>query len=256
MVTTFDDAIRYHAMRDLPNEACGLVLRSIDGKSLVAHETRNTAHDPTQFFAIPPEEVLAAKKAGNLVGYYHSHPEGDHTASAPDIANANECGLPCYIYGCHTHTLAAYVPRGFRAPLVGRRFTPLVHDCISLVWDWYHDHRQIELPWFPRLAGDYAHGTAFDFRTLMAAVGATIVTQPRHGDVVVMTTGSSSRPNHLGVFLEDGMIIHQRERSLVEAYTGQWRQRTLFVVRVPDARPSSPTVQGEAPAHAEGHAND
>lgn len=252
MVTTFDDAIRYHAMRDLPNEACGLVLRALDGEALVAHETKNASAEPKSFFQIPPEEVLAAKKANRLVGYYHSHPEGDHTPSAADKSNAEEVGLPCYIYGVRTGTLAAYVPNGWRAPLEGRAFTPLVHDCVSLVWDWYQEHRGIELPFFPRQASDYGHGTGFDFKMLIGAVGARIVTSPIEGDVIVMTRGASTRPNHLGVYLGDGRMLHQRKTSLVEQYTGDWRKRTVFIVRVPDRPPGQETGHSEAPASAEG----
>lgn len=272
MLTSFESAIAYHARRDLPNEACGLVLRALEGVALVAHETKNMSQDPSRFFQIPPEEVLAAKREKRLVGYYHSHPEGDHTPSPADMANAEECGLPSFVYGVRSGVLGCYVPRGWRAPLEGRAFVPMVHDCISLVWDWFSMERQIELPFFPRTQADHLHGTDFDFRALMREVGATLVMQPQPGDVLVMTTGASRRPNHMGVFLGDGLFIHQTTTgSRIEPFVGQWQKRLAFVARVPAAyktydvvyegEPSTIPRQGtwverkppgEALAHAEG----
>lgn len=252
MITTFEQAIAYHAGRDKPNEACGLVLRG-EGGALVAHETRNAAADPQRFFQIPPEEVLAAKKAGHLVGYYHSHPEGDHTPSPADMSNAEEVGLPCFVYGGTTGVLGCYVPRGWRAPLEGRAFCPLVHDCVSLVWDWMEIERGIKLPFFPRGQVDHLHGTSFDFKAMIRDVGGKLVTKPARGDVLVMTAGASTKPNHLGVFLGNGQFIHQTlTGSRVEPFTGHWQKRLVFTVRVPDAPPVQQTGQGEAPAREEG----
>lgn len=82
------------AARAAPYECCGLLLGTgerIDAVSPAA----NIAEDPACRFEINPVALLAAHKAARaggpeLVGYYHSHPEGHPVPSATDCEHA--CG--------------------------------------------------------------------------------------------------------------------------------------------------------------------
>lgn len=240
-------AIKAHALREAPRECCGLILRGNDGE-LVIEETPNTAADPLQFFAIPVVEFLAAKNAGRLVAYYHSHPTGTGDASDPDKAAAEEIGLPVFTYGIQDDRLTRYRPKGWRAPLEGRKFAPLIFDCVTLVWDYFTELGN-RLPEFDHAETDDVNGTAIDVRRLIAEAGAEIVAVPRAGDVIVMITGASKRPNHLGILMSDGTILHQtRAESRRDVFAGYWQRKMCYAVRVP--RPEAPIVetkpQGEA----------
>lgn len=85
-------AILAAATRAAPNEACGLLL----GKPAHIHTaqpTANVAPDPARHFEIDPAALIAAHRAARaggpqVVGYFHSHPNGLARPSATDAASA------------------------------------------------------------------------------------------------------------------------------------------------------------------------
>ena len=79
-----------HAAADLAgsNEACGILLGQ-GAQILKFIETRNVHSYPDRHFEIDPQALIAAYKeerAGGpqVVGYFHSHPEGDAMPSQTD----------------------------------------------------------------------------------------------------------------------------------------------------------------------------
>lgn len=81
-------AIRAHAARDAPNEACGLLFGQGDAIDATL-ATANVVPDPERRFEIDPSALFAALRAeraggATLLGYYHSHPSGDATPSRAD----------------------------------------------------------------------------------------------------------------------------------------------------------------------------
>jgi len=79
-----------------PAECCGLLLgRGEWIGSAVAAE--NIAADPLRHFEIDPAALIAAHRAARaggpeLIGYYHSHPQGHPLPSATDCAHASGDG--------------------------------------------------------------------------------------------------------------------------------------------------------------------
>lgn len=233
-----ESLIAEHARRDFPAEACGLVVRAPAG-GLTTRPTRNAAEDPLANFLIPPEEQLAARLEGVLVGYYHSHPAASAEPSEADREAANEIGLPCWIYSVPDSVLGVYVPPGAETPLEGREFIPLVHDCVSLVWDYIRREKGISLPFLPRTAADYVNGTPIDWRPWLKQYGAQLVTIPEPGDMLAMSLYGSARVNHLGIYIGGGHFLHQNAEhpSGHEVWDGAWRRNTQFIIRLPDRRP-------------------
>jgi proteasome lid subunit RPN8/RPN11 len=84
------------AARAAPNECCGLLLGA--GKRIDAVSTAaNIAENPARRFEIDPVALLAAHKSARaggpeLVGYYHSHPDGHPVPSATDCEYASGDG--------------------------------------------------------------------------------------------------------------------------------------------------------------------
>lgn len=79
-----------------PLEACGLLFG--DGGAISRAEiAANVADEPAQRFEIDPTALFAALKAERaggerIVGYWHSHPNGNATPSATDAAMASRDG--------------------------------------------------------------------------------------------------------------------------------------------------------------------
>jgi predicted GIY-YIG superfamily endonuclease/proteasome lid subunit RPN8/RPN11 len=84
------------AARAAPMECCGLLLGEGD-RIDEARPAANVAPDPERRFEIDPLALLAAHKAARaggpqVVGYFHSHPEGHPLPSATDCEHASGDG--------------------------------------------------------------------------------------------------------------------------------------------------------------------
>ncbi len=96
LVDTIIPALVAAAAEAHPHECCGLLLG--EGTRIThAQSTANVHPDPATHFEIDPAALIAAYKAERaggpqVLGYYHSHPNGDPTPSATDRAQAAHDG--------------------------------------------------------------------------------------------------------------------------------------------------------------------
>ncbi|WP_298287841.1 M67 family metallopeptidase [Novosphingobium sp.] len=80
-----------------PHEACGLLLGTIDHIA-TAVPTANVAPAPARHFEIDPAALIAAHRAARdgsgpqVIGYFHSHPNGLARPSATDMACTSRDG--------------------------------------------------------------------------------------------------------------------------------------------------------------------
>jgi len=83
----FRDQMIEHALQELPNECCGILLGS--GTAVVrAVPMRSTPPAPDAYYMDPVQQVAIfsemAERGETLVGIYHSHPNGPAEPSAAD----------------------------------------------------------------------------------------------------------------------------------------------------------------------------
>lgn len=85
------DEMVAHVQDGLPNEACGL-LGGLDGRVHKVYAVTNAAQSPVSYTMDPLEQVramVAIEEAGwELLGIFHSHPQGPPAPSATDLAKA------------------------------------------------------------------------------------------------------------------------------------------------------------------------
>lgn len=232
----FEFEIQAHAEADRPREACGLIARNHKGK-LTAVPLPNTSPEPERFFRLDPETVHRMRETGNVVGYYHSH-AGSHEPSQYDRDVADHIQLPAFIYGLEDKILGVYKPAGWRLPLEGRPFCPMVADCIALIDDYMREICGVQLPDIPRTQRDYYRGPSFDLRAMVEAAGVKVAAKPEPHDIIAMNLYGAKRINHLAIYIGDGLILHQAgtdNASAVEVYEGYWEHFTCMIFRHPDA---------------------
>lgn len=91
-------AIVGHARAAAPEEACGILAGTIEGDAHVVRHVfpiRNASPRPRVEYLLDPQEQLRATIAAedgmglDVVGFYHSHPEGPAALSATDAARAS-----------------------------------------------------------------------------------------------------------------------------------------------------------------------
>ena len=95
------EAIIEHARSAVPSECVGLLL-GVENHVSCARPLATAHASPTAFEADPLSIVEAQDEADGagleIVGYYHSHPEGDSTPSATDRARHLWPDLPPYFH--------------------------------------------------------------------------------------------------------------------------------------------------------------
>lgn len=89
-------AMLAHAGKAGPEEACGILMGEGD-QVIEARPCANVAPDPARHFEIDPAALIAAHRAERaggpqIIGYYHSHPNGLARPSATDRAQAAHDG--------------------------------------------------------------------------------------------------------------------------------------------------------------------
>lgn len=112
-------AILAAAANAAPHEACGLLFGTATHIE-TAHCTENIHPEPARHFEIDPAALIAAHKAARtggpqLVGYFHSHPNGLARPSATDAAMASGDGRIWAIAMAEEVTLWRDAPSGFEA---------------------------------------------------------------------------------------------------------------------------------------------
>jgi proteasome lid subunit RPN8/RPN11 len=89
------------ADRDPPEEVCGVLAgRRAPDRASATRRVPNVADHPRSRYELDPEATMAAVDAveaagDDVVGFYHSHPEGAPVPSATDRARATWTG---YVY--------------------------------------------------------------------------------------------------------------------------------------------------------------
>ena len=87
----FRNDAEQHARQCVPHECCGLVVEG------VYRSCRNIAANPTDAFAIHPQDYLDAVRSGHIEAIVHSHPKGGGPSDF-DISAAKYTEIAWHIY--------------------------------------------------------------------------------------------------------------------------------------------------------------
>ncbi|MFN4160648.1 MAG: C40 family peptidase [Stenotrophomonas sp.] len=237
-------AIQAHAVADYPRECCGLIVQTGHGEAYVA--CRNVATTPSEHFRLPAEDYANAEDMGEVLAVVHSHPNASATASDADRVMCEASGLQWHIVSVGQVTgadpecgdLQSIQPNGYLAPLVGRQFAHGILDCYTLVRDFYARELGIKLSQYDRDDDWWEKGQDLYSLDRLRAEGFDLIDgEPRRGDMVLMQIRSPV-PNHAGIYLGDGQMLHHMHGRLSEVvnYGGMWAERTRYIVRHKEAR--------------------
>jgi proteasome lid subunit RPN8/RPN11 len=223
-----------HALAELPREACGLIVRP-SGKRmrLVFWPCRNLAPGVEQF-VMDPRDYEEAADSGAVLAVVHSHPHGSSTPSEADRAACEASRLPWAIMAMPSTDIEWLSPSGYAAALEGREYAFGIFDCWTLIRDFYERETGRLLGNPPRCPHWWQQGEDL-YRTHLPEMGfERVPAATDRGDIIVMRLGASPVPQHAGVYLGDGTMLHHMEDrpSLVTPYGGYWAQHTEGVWRL------------------------
>lgn len=198
------EAAKAHAIREYPNEACGIVTRS---KGYVVYE--NLAYDKVNDFEMNP---VAWIEHTDILGVIHSHTNGNYAPGANDMKHQIASSLAWGIIVASADSASDVLWWGGDtpvAPLLGRTFIHGIQDCYSLIRDWYKVERGITLKDFPRNNMWWEAGEAlynqFGEAGFYEVPNDPMALQP--GDVFLAKVRANVE-NHGGLYVGGGLVMH------------------------------------------------
>ncbi len=247
------EAMNAHAMRAYPEPACGAICNP---EAPAYFPVDDVADRSRAGFRIERQALEPLEEAhGALQALVISHPSavGEEaeillfTPSSSEMRAQLALAVPFGVAVCDGKK--AYPPFWFGdqcpiPPLTARPFRHGVTDCYSLIRDWYRQNRNVSLPEFPRdwnwwAEGLDLYGTGFE----QAGFHAIDAADAREGDSVLFRMRSDV-PNHGGVVLDDGWMLHHPAslvpydifRVSLRQPMDRWkRHATHWLRREPDA---------------------
>ena len=222
-----------HAAAALPNEACGLIVAA--GKRHRVIPARNVSAEPRTTFEIAEEAWLEVAEGEEVIGIFHSHPYGSPEPSMADRTMCEATGLTWHIVSFPGGGYRSIEPNGFEAPYLQRPYVHGVHDCFSIVRDWYNREWNLGLPDFPREYEWWLKGGNLyvDHYAECGFVEISDDVPIEIGDGFLISIGSQGKPNHSAIYVGDGAILHhvQGRLSSKDVYGGMWQRHTVARLR-------------------------
>jgi proteasome lid subunit RPN8/RPN11 len=232
MKNAIEDTIRQAALANPTIEVCGYVLRGPDNRPFVK-VCDNRAEIPEKYFRLDAAEFLRLKD--QVLSVFHSHPASNEQFSQADIAVMEELKLPGIVYSLVSDKFSYYQPCGFKPPLEGRMYVPLVFDCLTAVRDYIQRETGFCPPLFERTLENVFDGINC-LETYAASNGFELVSMPpRKYDVLILQMGKARFPNHVAVYSGGGQIFHQvvNRISTFDVFNGYWERHTVACLRMP-----------------------
>ncbi len=238
-------AIKDDAARRYPEESCGLV--RLDGYEPIAnvHET------PREAFQMP-DDVMFKIMDPSVIAVVHSHPDGPDEPSYADqkdqIRLSEAVGRPIayglctvmngepeepWFWGDGAIPEMPIMPRDFRWGPVG---TDGKGDCFALMKDWYKQNMGLLIPDHPRDSmWQSAVPTRYIDNWQRHGFRQVDPAEVRVGDALLFAVRSRGIPNHVGIVLPHGYMIHQTEIRLARREPiGDWLRCLNMACRPPE----------------------
>lgn len=240
MIFENEEWVKQYFIDAYPNEACGLIYDNY------FHACDNKSATPTECFKIDKHDYMKALKSKTgLQAVIHSHPilpttdRDVHicTPSASDMNGQADTNVPWTIYATDGINISAPLtfPQLQDTPLIGREFIHGVHDCYSIVRDYYFQKFGMKLinwardyEWWEQdgISMYVHHLPEMGFRQIQEH-------ELKKGDIVLMNILGKA-PNHAAVYDGGDVIIHHLAGRLsTEDSLYKWRRQITHYWRHP-----------------------
>ena len=204
-----------HAFDTLPNESCGL-LAIIKGEKKY-WPCKNIAETLQEYFIIDPDDWADCEDNGEIIGIVHSHPTGSIFPSDNDKASCEFLDLEWFIYSPVMKDWYSFKPSGWKPPsLIGRSFVWSVHDCWSIVTDYFKENKNIEIPYWdrPKKIKDFIENPQFEYALPKLNFKKQENIDDIQKDDVLLFQSVTGNLDHVALYLGDNMILNHNIHKL------------------------------------------
>jgi len=220
------EEIKAIAIREYPNEACIFIANG----DIV--QVKNIAANPAEDFAV---DWLPFD---NLQAFVHSHPNGKPEPTKQDMISQLKTKVPWGVLATdgESATDINWWGKDIK-PFIGREFIHGVSDCYTLIKDYYELELDIDIPEFPRDWEWWKNGEDLYIEGFEKAGFIRISEKEARVHDVFLASIKSDTPNHGGVYLKNGLVLHHVQNRLSrkepatrwKKYTTHWlRHKDLF----------------------------
>ncbi len=208
LTETLKDGIRKQAVKELPNECCGLIIDEQTGTRLFP--CRNAADNPIDFFQISAKDFLHASKLGKILAYYHSHQANVGFSDYDKLISMGQ-GIRAILYKIPTDTFDVFLSE---ADAIGE-FEYGHKDCLSFFIEYFSQLGIV----VPDLIGDRNAGLFRErkdvfanggYKTLYAPYGFRLIGKDdlKKHDVLCFLR-AKPLSFHVAIYLGDGTMTHR-----------------------------------------------
>lgn len=230
--TQVEKEIQRHARSVYPEESVGFV---INGEYV---PQKNISNKPLSSFLVDPRDYPEQ----GLQAVVHSHPEGELIPSEADmrcqITSGVPAGIVCSYYEFYKQSNILWFGNGVEPPpLLERPFrwgpsgSDGKGDCYALIKDYYLIEKEITIPDYPRAQDFWKQGQSLYMDNFRSAGFEEVQGEPQQGDVVIMSIRSQV-PNHAGIYLGNGLLLHHLMGRLSRREPlNMWRKKVNTYLR-------------------------
>lgn len=252
------DAARQHALEVYPNEACGAIMADGSYRRFL-----NVSANPTQFFDCTDERA-PLMIGGQILAMIHSHPyerreratrdvPRDFGPSEMDMRQQMADALPWGILATDGVDTSDVVFWGASVPIPELTGRPFRHgpsgsdgkgDCYALIKDYYAQELGIDLPEGPR-SYDWWNSQQDLYRDNFRRARFRMIdgSDAKPGDVFIAQVNCGV-PNHGGVLLDGGMILHHLQgRASRRDTIHRWSPQIVGWLRHADRDTPEPSAE-------------
>jgi proteasome lid subunit RPN8/RPN11 len=206
-------------------ESCGLIIKNNDSYQFIP--CKNTAKDRVNNFIIDPLDYLKASRIGDIDCCVHSHIK-DVSFSNEDINNSFNNNLNYLLYNIKKDRFYFFDIKKYRSY---QKYTNLdfrlgKSDCASLIYDFYKQHLNIEVPTRP-IIGDCNSYEELKNKNLHIwndnlykdNINMFYIFKPKTFedlkafDIIVFDHPKEKIPVHGAIYIDNELILHQMQES-------------------------------------------
>lgn len=230
-----------HAESEYPREACGIIVKVEGGKRYIPcknikPESERKEDGPEFGFIIDPAGYAEAEDAGEIYAIFHSHPDSGAQPSQVDLLQCDEGAVDWVISSWPDGEIYQFSPRKKERPYEDRHFVLGVSDCWTIIADFYQREYGMTLTNYSVPDQWWNDGKNLYMDNWQKEGFIDIGdAEPVRGDVIIMQVRADV-PNHGGVYLGDGKMLHHMfgRKSKIVNYDEYYRTSTKLIVRHKD----------------------
>jgi proteasome lid subunit RPN8/RPN11 len=236
--------IKSHALKDHPNECCGLIV-----EKNTKHEVfkcNNISTSPLTSFSLDPLDYLKCSSQGKIKSVYHSHLEEEEFSEA-DKTNSSYHNVNYIMFNIKNNSFREFNPKKQQTLYLNKPFKVGVNDCFTLVRDYINKNTQTQLP--QEVCEAYSFGArkenlqkAIDLIDEVALsyvkkdflkISVSHIKELKKSDILVIGLRENNTPLHLAVYLGNNMVIHHPRNKHVttEKVTSSFSNRIIYAYR-------------------------